>query len=201
MRRVPGSSQNSGRKRVVRRGGSSHPGVRKPSHARRPAPRAPRHSSAFTLIEIMLVVAVIALLSTVFITGIGVLTLRDEQTLEEVFEEAVREGKWLALQSERPVIMSYDGEERVFVLRYGGGEALRKFPVPSRADSVHVRFLRERPRGTYVLVRGEFIETEPVGRVTFFPDGGATPFTVELGYGADTWSFPVDPWTGARLPD
>ncbi len=157
--------------------------------------------AAFTLIEILLVLAVIALLSSLFLTGVAVLTARDEQTLEEVFEQAVREAKWKALDGGRPVTMEFDDEKKAFVLRRGGGEVLAEYPVELGGDSVRVRFFHKRPRDGYVLIRGELVQTDPVDRVAFFPDGSSTPFTIELRYGGDMTSYPVDPWTGARLPE
>ncbi len=159
---------------------------------------AARARNGFTLIEILLVIAVIALLSSLFVTGVAVLAARDEGTLDEVFEQAVREARWLALDGERPVVLGFDEDKNAFVLsREAGGEAMREFPVDSAAS---IRFLKQRPRTSYVLIRGELVQTEPVESVTFFPDGSSTPFTIELGYAGDRWSYPIDPWTGAPLP-
>lgn len=162
-------------------------------------PRAPRPSSGFTLIEILLVIAVMALLSTLFITGVGVLASREERTLEEVFEEAMREARWLALEGERPVMLGFDDENKAFFLiRETGGQRLHEYPVDQNAS---VRFLKQRPRATYVLIRGELVQTEPVEQVAFFPDGSSVPFSVEIGYTADRRTYAVDPWTGAPLPE
>ena len=162
-------------------------------------PHAPLPSSGFTLIEILLVIAVMALLSTLFITGVGVLASREERTPEEVFEQAMREARWLALEGERPVMLGFDDEKKAFFLiRETGGERLHEYPVDKNAS---VRFLKQRPRATYVLIRGELVQTEPVEQVAFFPDGSSVPFSVEIGYTSDRRTYAVDLWTGAPLPE
>ena len=191
-RRQPGT----GTAQADTRGRSARAGRRR----RRGADAGARNTCAFTLIEILLVLAVIALLSSLFLTGVAVLTARDEQTLEEVFDQAVREAKWRALDGGRPVTLEFDEEKKAFVLRRSE-EAIAEHPVQIGGESARVRFFQQRPRDTYVLIRGELVQTDPVPRVTFHPDGSSTPFSVELSYGAETLRFPVDPWTGARLPE
>lgn len=153
----------------------------------------------FTLLEILLVLAIIGLFSGIFIANMNLLfTFRDEKSTEEVFEEAVRQARFLSAKDKAPVQLLFDEELPGFRLKQGG--EFIDFPVREREERYEVRFLQERSRDSFILIQGQLVETEPIDRVVFFPDGSCTPFLVEFGSGAEAFTVRIDPWTGVRLP-
>ena len=156
-----------------------------------------RSQSAFTLLEVLLVIALIALLTGVLVVGGAQLVRPKDLTPEEIFWRAVTEARNFALLHQCEVHLAYDREERAFRARTPqGGEV---FPVPFEGD-LQIDFLSAQAAGRSVLIGGTLVETQPLEAVTFFEDGTCTPFRVQLRVGAGAAQvLEIDPWTCAPV--
>lgn len=155
-----------------------------------------RSARAFTLIEILLVLALLALVAAIFVPGVNSI-LRDinDRGPDQLVSEAVLAARAEALETGRTVELSYVKESRQFVWGVGAtrGEALPKeltvelLPVES---------------GSNVLLGGELTEVqEPLQRVRFFPDGTCEPFRLRLKTAdGKPRLLLADPWTCALSP-
>jgi general secretion pathway protein H len=153
-------------------------------------------SRAFTLLEILLAIALMALLAGVLVTG-GVNLLSEKPaTPEAVFWKAVQQSRTAALTVEREVRLSYDAKTMAFVL--DDGAAAQSLPVPLVRE-LTVDFLSAQPGQSSILVGGELVDTQTLPAVTFYPDGTCTPFRLQIRAGGAAHVLNIDPWTCAPV--
>lgn len=170
-----------------------------------PSPRAEifrpvenRPDRAFTLVELLLVLALIAVFAAVFIPGVNsILDQMNDRGPEQLLSEAVLAARTEALESGREVDLSYDLEKRQLV--YGAAGA--------RSDALPVGITLEllpMQAGASILLGGELSEAqqEPLKRVRFFADGTCEPFRMRVKAGRDARPrvLVIDPWTCALSP-
>lgn len=163
-----------------------------------------RRSAGFTLIEVILTVALIAMLGTMFVVNIGSLLRRSElETLQVEFWRAVDDARVNAVFRQTAYYLTYDEKARAFVVDSGADK--RRFEVDTaglgRDVEIEVAFQEVAPENSYVLIRGELVTTRDIDHVGFFPDGTCSPFTVSLRIDDFESRFQIDPWTGAQLVD
>lgn len=167
--------------------------------------RREERSPGFTLLEILMVVALIGVATTLFIVSaqsLGRAAPADD--LEATFWKAIAAARSEALTSRRPVEISFNEEARAFVVRGSTGESTFATPTSALAngEEITVTFTQDKASNELTLVRGELITTRPVDAVRIFPDGTCQPFNIEFNVGKRKQRVKIDPWTGgAMLPD
>ncbi|MBI5769865.1 MAG: prepilin-type N-terminal cleavage/methylation domain-containing protein [Verrucomicrobia bacterium] len=175
-----------------------------------------RASTGFTLLEILLAIAIIALIGTVLIGGGANLLAEKPATVDEVFDKAVQEARKLALKSGQDVRLAFkrDLDSRRFTLIDSAAPSvavdafaavpdpnagvLAEFPVPNAGD-LEVTFLSTQKGGNMILVGGVAVETTTVPYATFYPDGTCSPFRAQFMRNGATHITAIDPWTCARM--
>jgi prepilin-type N-terminal cleavage/methylation domain-containing protein len=165
--------------------------------------RSGRAEGAFTLLEILLAMAIIALMAAVLIGGAGRLLNDRPMTVDEVFFKAVMEARKGALTHERNVYLRYVGDDRdkgkLFVVV--DGEEKKEFPIPPQAitPDFAVDFLSTQKGGNLVMVGGVVLETMPITAVTFYSDGTCQPFRLQVMRNGAAGITAIDPWTCAPV--
>ncbi len=155
-----------------------------------------RPIQGFTLLEILLAIALMAMLAAVLVTG-GVNLLSEKPaTPEAVFWKAVQQARATALSVEREVQLSYDGKQQAFVLE--GGVAPQILLVPPSRE-LTVDFLSAAPGQSSILIGGELVDTKTVPAVTFYPDGTCSAFRAQFRSGGPARLLAIDPWTCAQV--
>lgn len=156
-----------------------------------------RRKAAFTLLEIIVVIALMGMLATVLSVGASRLLADRPDTPEQIFWGAVGEARKFALLNQTEVRLSFDSEEQAFVASTELGEKL--FPIQFDGE-LQLDFLGMRKGESSILVGGRLIETSPLDRVRFFDDGTCTPFRVQLiVLGEPPMVLEIDPWTCAQV--
>jgi general secretion pathway protein H len=151
----------------------------------------------FTLIEILLALALIALLGTIFISGTNSLLADKEASPDGQFWKACAQARKQALEEERSVLLSFDPKARGFVLNDG---ALQKaLPVSGPDDLVIDFHPAQSDSSSSALVGGTLVETQPLASVTFYNDGTCTPFRVQIRTNGGAHMLSIDPWTCAPV--
>lgn len=158
--------------------------------------------SGFSLLELVITIALIVLLSSIFVWNIdSVLRKGEIEQLENEFWDALTEAKQRAVFEGQPYALSWDGESRSFWLV--SGEARKQFEVDTEAfgESVEigVAFREMFAENGYKLIGGRLVVDREIEKVFFYPDGTCTPFTVDLTIAGYATEIKIDPWTGARL--
>jgi len=147
----------------------------------------------FTLIEILLVLALMTLLVSLFIAGVSDFFRAQEKTMKDVFWESVQAARLQAVEGDRTVKMRYD--EKKNFLHWGTGETAASVAWPGKS----VEFLPVDQRET-VLIGGQLIERGGMLAVHFFADGTVENFKVQL---VDNEGHPsqleIDQWTCAAI--
>ena len=153
-------------------------------------------SVGFTLIEILLAVALLGLLSAAMVSVAANVSNGRRKSPDEVFWEAARVARRTALKSETEVRLSYDAKAKAFVL--DAKEGARNFPVPEIRD-LTIDFLQAQSTGGSILIGGQLVDTQTIPAVSFFPDGTCTPFRVQFRTNGPAHIVAIDPWTCAPV--
>lgn len=152
-----------------------------------------QRQTAFTLIEMLLVIALLALMSTVLISGTtGFFQMRDARP-DQVFWQAVTQARQQALDHEETVYLRFDPDAKQLVWSWPDGK---------ETASLHGETLRFLPAQTISskLLGGMLVETGTLPGVHFYPDGTCDAFRAELtSPEGKKDELRVDPWTCAPM--
>jgi general secretion pathway protein H len=151
----------------------------------------------FTLLEIMLALAVIALLAGVLVSASVGLMGDKPATPEDVFWKTVLEARNVALHAEEEVRVSFDPKELKFLL--DDGKTPKSFAVAPSRD-LTIDFLPPASSGrSTILVGGELVESQKLPYVTFYADGTCSPFRAQFRNSGAARIVEIDPWTCAKI--
>lgn len=158
--------------------------------------------SGFSMVEILLVIALIGVLASIFVLNFDVLLRQNETgSLEQAFWKASSEARNLALFERRPQDLRYDPETTAYLI--GGGEEAVRFPVNTsdwtEGVETEVLFNQSLTDDSFKLVGGKLITERQVPFVRFFPDGTCMPFVLSIRVDEDVRTIEIDPWSGAEL--
>jgi prepilin-type N-terminal cleavage/methylation domain-containing protein len=151
----------------------------------------------FTLIEILLVLALIALLGTIFVGGSSALLADKDLSPDEQFWKACSESRKEALEDRRSVVLTIDPKARAFVLSNGAGS--KTLPIQGPEDLVIDFHPVHSDSSSSVLSGGTLLETQPLAAVTFYNDGTCTAFRAQIRSNAGSHMLSIDPWTCAPV--
>lgn len=165
-----------------------------------------RVRAAFSLLEIIVVLALMATVTGVAVMSIASITGAQDKPIERVFREFVREARILAATTKNVVYLSFDGKRGEFVLAERNGDALDHFLVeeddiePSEWEiQFFPKLAAERSFGVSSSV-GDYAR-KPVPYLVFHPSGIATGakiiFTEQEGY---TATLTLDPFSSGPAP-
>lgn len=175
--------------------------VRSPLPSSSPRCRPPL--AGFTLLEILLCIALIGLLAGVLVGGASSMLNAKTVSVDDVFWKAVQEARKTALQQGREVKLHYfDERERGRGFAVGENGAGKDFSIPAVAGAptrdLTVEFISAQ-KGNTILVGGLLLETQTLPSVTFYPDGTCTPFRLQIVRNGATHQLAIDPWTCAQI--
>lgn len=170
-----------------------------------PRPRQLRRAGGFTLLEMMLVVALIGMFTAALVLNIESMVRQSAASVVEgAFWEAARTARTDALLQRRTETVRFDERSGAFIVQSPAGQ--RRFEI-DRKDwksnlRLEVAFKKRLASSQFTLVRGELVDLREIPSIQFFQDGTCTPFVLELVVGDATRRIEIDPWTGAELlPD
>ena len=174
---------------------------------------ARRTARGFTLLEVLLSIAILALLASVLIGASAHLIGDRPVTPDDVFWQAVQEARKTALKVGHDVRLKFDKEKKQFLLIDGFAQPvlaadgftredlpLKVFPVPERAaEGLTVDFLSAQKGGLAILVGGVLLESQPIPYVTFYDDGTCSAFRAQFARSGGSHILSIDPWTCAPV--
>jgi len=152
-------------------------------------------ASGFTLVETLLVLAVIMLLGALLLPGVNSLlrTVGGEDP-DRVVWDAITAAREQALTTNRTVWLRFDPRPRL--LAWGEGPGAQHLGLPVGTS---LQFLQPQ-EGNFIMLGGVLIDTLEVPAVRFFPDGTCDRFRMQLRQGTNPPQIAaVDPWTCAPI--
>jgi prepilin-type N-terminal cleavage/methylation domain-containing protein len=156
----------------------------------------------FTMLEVLVSLAIIGLIASILISGSAAL-LRDKPVaVRDVFWQAVQEARKTALVNNREVrLRFFDEREKGKGFEILDGSSTQSFPLlPEVAPpELKVDFVTVQKGGNVILVAGVMIETATVPYVSFFPDGTCSAFRLQIVRSGGTEHLTIDPWTCAEV--
>jgi len=183
-------SNSASRARI---GQSSSPRVVAPSRREKLMRR-----EGFTLLEILLALGLIGLLSAVLITG-GIRVLTEKpQSVEDVFWQAVRRARDVALERQMDVQLKFDPKTREFTAQGTGYAESFTVAAPANVD-LAVEFIAPGDSRGALLIGGILTETQTMAGATFYSDGTCSPFRLQIRRGGVPRVLSIDPWTCAPM--
>lgn len=158
-------------------------------------PFSVRRRAAFTLVEVLLVVALLGLVAFAFVNSAADLFRSREPRADDVFWDAVTAARQLALEGNQTVILRYDAEKHVLAWSGAGTSPAKTLPFPGR----QLEFLPVVSQGS-ILLGGQLTETDSIKLVRFYSDGCCDAFRVQVTDAAGRLIIQgIDPWTCAPM--
>jgi prepilin-type N-terminal cleavage/methylation domain-containing protein len=176
--------------------------------------RESAHPRGFTLLEVLLCIALIALLGGVLVGSSSQLLSPQPSTPHAVFWKAVQEARKTALKSDHEIRLKYDREKKHFYLVDGLAPStlaedgftrvetpLKTFPIAAEtAQDLTIDFLAASSKGgNTILVGGMLLESKPVPYVSFYSDGTCRAFRAQFARSGSSSILSIDPWTCAPV--
>jgi prepilin-type N-terminal cleavage/methylation domain-containing protein len=156
-------------------------------------------AAGFTLLEILLALAVIGLLSAVLIGGSARLLATKPLTPDDVFWKAVGQARKDALERGHETHLAFDTKTKAFQITDSTGAA-ESVPFTNPPQELVAEFL---PGGdapsSAALLGGSLVETQTIPSVTFYADGTCMPFRAQIRSGVGAHVIKIDPWTCAKI--
>lgn len=156
----------------------------------------PGRARAFTLLEILLALALIGLLSAALVSGSSRLIDGQPKSPADIFWLAARTSRRSALKTDRDTRLSYDAKEKRFVV--DDGQKQENFPVKGPRE-LTIDLLHAESTGGSILIGGQLMDTRTLPFVTFYADGTCTPFRVQFRTTGPAQIVAIDPWTCAEV--
>ena len=152
--------------------------------------------AGFTLLEMLLALALIALLAGALIGGSSALLADKPVSVDDVFWNTVQAARKSALNTQQDMALRYDEKTKSFQLTAPDGSAVGAFPLTNPPSDLAVEFLSMQRTGGLILLGGSIVETEPLtGGVTFYADGTCTAFRLQIRANGGAHILAIDPWT------
>lgn len=159
-----------------------------------PPATSTRRRAGFTLVEVVLVVAMLALGASLFVNSISDLVRTREPRADEIFWQGITAARQLALETNQTVTLKYDKEKHLLTWA-AGSASLQTLPFPGRL----LEFLPVTEQGT-ILLGGQLAETGSLTLIRFYADGGCDAFRAQLTDATDHRTIlAIDPWTCAPM--
>lgn len=182
-------------------------GIRPPSRSV-PALSGPSRASlrraarrGFTLLEVLLALAIIALIASVLIGGSASLLGDRAVTPTDVFWKTVQECRKTALKTGKDVRLAFEPKDKKFLVSDASGResGTQEYPIPSPGDDLVLTFLTTQKGASMILLGGVAVETQTLPFVTFYSDGTCTPFRAQIQRNGGVTALAIDPWTCAAV--
>lgn len=166
-------------------------------------PPPPPRRSGFSLLEILVVLAMITLLATLSVINLStVYDSADTVPAEEMLQMAVKESRYQAMRKKDIVYLTYNSKTSTFEVLDQEGYLLAALRTDhSEENPLEVNFQQIVPQQGLPTNLASVREPEltPISRVTFSPNLSSTPFIAQLKTAGETTAYRFDPFSNVRL--
>jgi prepilin-type N-terminal cleavage/methylation domain-containing protein len=159
---------------------------------------------AFTMLEMLLVLALIGLLTTVAVKGISNMLSNGPPTAKEAFGQMMAAARRYALSNECEVRMTFSAEKQEMDAVAADGTEIPAIPMPAGAAVTFLPIQSTNASGgasggVFDAIAGQGASTD-LPYVTFYDDGTCTMFQAHIttNIGAPL-TLSIDPWTAGQM--
>lgn len=147
--------------------------------------------SGFTLIEVLLVIALLALISTAIVAGTNAIDRlqREGADAESAALSAISAARRTAVTTARTVTLVHQTEEHQ--LTWEGGAV----PLPDNDETVAL--LPPVMESAYLV--GGRLQENAITRIRFYPDGTCDAFRLQIRRQNQSRESVIDPWTSSPV--
>jgi prepilin-type N-terminal cleavage/methylation domain-containing protein len=163
-----------------------------------------RNRRGFTLLELLLVFALIATMASVFVISLETMARTTPgDAIEGAFWSAMRQAREQAVQTRAPQTISYNVKDSKFAVDGPEGTKTVSLELDAPVDPAKLEavFTQALPSNSFTLVRGRLVTEREIPSMLVFPDGTCQPVTVEFRFPGGTHRISLDPWTCAQMVD
>ncbi len=155
----------------------------------------PAGRRAFTLVEILLTLAVMALLGTLLLPGVNsIMGSMAEREPAQVIWTTLNQVREQALLGNRPLRLTFSEDKTQLIWTDGQQRWTKELPLGCHGQLLPAQ------AGNQVLIGGQAIETKALSGVYFYADGACDAFRLQLRPKAGAPQIlTVDPWTAAPM--
>jgi len=161
------------------------------------SPFSDNSQRGFTLLEILMALAVVGLLSAAIIGFSTHLLAGKPSTPDDVFWEATQAARKAALEYGKSERLSFDAKTKTFVITDGINS--KTLQVKSGGDDLGIDFISTQTSSSSMLIGGALVQSGGMPYVTFYSDGTCIPFQVQVRTRGGAHIQGIDPWTCARV--
>lgn len=136
-------------------------------------------------------------MATILIGGSARLLAGRRASPDDVFWDAVRQTRKLALEGNCDVLLGYDDKNHDFTIT--DGAAVKTVPLPAVPPGFGVAFVPADNTGPQELLAGVLVASQSLPFVRFFGDGTCVPFRVQFHTDKSSHYLSIDPWTCAPV--
>lgn len=155
----------------------------------------PGRRGGFTLVEVILVLAVVVLVGTLLIPGASsMLRQMSGEEPEQIFWDSVIAAREQALTGNHTVELRFDKEKHQ--LQWSDLAGMQRKELP---EGVSLQFLQQLA-GSSILLGGQLVETQEVPVMRFYADGTCDAVRVQIQRkDSPPATLAIDPWTCAPV--
>ena len=159
-----------------------------------------RKPDGFTLIEIVMVLALMAVAASVVIVNFNAMVGRgDQMTTEDILTQAVREARFIAASERLNTDLRYDAEKAALVIIPQDSQPI-SYPLGAPFEpngQARILFYTEATTHGLAPLPRKMEHSQAIDHVRFAPDRSATAFTAEIDLRQGTPERIIfDPFTG-----
>lgn len=163
-----------------------------------------RHERGFSLVEILIVLALITVIGGLFVTNLdSIFDGLGDPPPPELLHKAVREARFEAASTKGTVYLSYDSESGKYKLSGQDGESIAELNsgLDTEYSSDQIEFFQILPeKGLSSLNAGDG-ERVRIASVRFNPDRSSTPFVAKMEYDDIRSEHRYDPFSDLEISD
>lgn len=158
----------------------------------------PKPTKGFTLLEVLLVLALLALVSTLVIANFDAIFRGFQgEPIEDTVQKAVVEARYLAAYQKEAVFLEYNPGNATLQITNAFGDLFEEIPTKIDPATLEITFFPIRPQNGSTALTPDTLT--PISRIAFHPDSSSQPAAIQIEQDGEISTLIFDSFSNARL--